>query len=585
MGLPVLGGVPNAVQVDSTQIARAITVARQAVTVRSVLAKIIDDTVDCGFEIVLRYNNDSIEMRESEKHIIKNKWPSFVRDVLWHIYVVGFVVIGRDRATGVPHVESFSNVTVNFADTPGRPREYWAENVGAPLVNSGGGGARRRRMNARVYVHFAPDEAGNLTSSVSAVMKHAVALERVLNNQQVADYHRTHPTWVYEGDHDKSLRPDPTEHDHTFEGEVAEAYHAWQEMITNQQQSMFAQTQQRALSAYAQNMSSVGTFLNYSMAPAEAQLQPPWLNYTFVPIGTRIAPGTPTPQQNAHLQEEIEMYSSMILMEFRIPPMEMEISHAVRYQTQPDAARRHWGKTVRNIQRTLSDIISDVYLFSNSDVMTEYAVSMLRNVQQLRKEAVQTVREMITESSGGDDAGDKKRQKRSATAAADDDKKRVPSAEQLIAEAAEGVAEVKPPQKNDDGVLQFPETGASLQRAKQVLDTDDSDIIAYVQQRFRVTVQFCTRPTFDDPETLRSLMNDNVMTMDDYAKYAADLLGMQHEAVLTNQEDRLSEAKDRAKLKDALLSDAERAKLEAKGPTASSSSSAVHKKKRKSPTD
>jgi len=567
----VFSGGPSSTQtrqVNERQIADAITAAQNSVVLRSVLVKVLGDVVDCGMEVWLNYNGERIDLRDSERAIIEHDWKAFVRQLLWHLEVVGIVAVGRDSRDGRPYVVPYHHIRIMFSDSPYHVREYWVEEQSAV---SGTGAPKR--MNARVFVRFEPALDGSLTSPGAACVPHAQALESLQSCQRYADYTRTHPTWTYEADHDAKTRPDPTEYDVVYEGQISQEYNEYQQMIASQQQLMHAQTQEQSLAAYRSMLASMGTFAAYSSAPAEARAQPPWTNYAFVPLGMRLAPA-PTAQPNPHYQSEAEYRIAMMLIEFRVPPSEMELSHAVRYSTQPSVARLQWGTTVRTLQSELSRMIVEVYMFVNSDVMREYAASMVRHVASLRAEAANAVRKIIEDDEGsaarrtaeddddgsaadGDDDGTRKRQRRAESApsspAAGSPSAAEPTAEQLVDAAVADVPDVGAPAKPPGSdTLQFPETAESLRRAQELLELDDSQVLAYVQQHFSVTVRFCARPNFTDPvKELAPLVQQNVLSLDNYAQLAADALGVPKDMLLLDDQARLKEAEHRRALTEA----------------------------------
>lgn len=592
--------------VNKDQIARCTAAAASSVLMRGVLAKILGDVIDCGMEVWLNYNDERIDPRASELAVIDRDWPSFVKALLRALLVVGVAVVARDENDGRPFVVPFERVRVCFVDSAKRVREYWAEEEGAIATL-----ARPKRMDARIFVRHEPLADGTLTSPGYACLQHAEALQSLLMCQRYSDFTRAHPTWLYEADHDRSARPDPSAYDVVYPGQISQEYNEWQQMISRQHTVMHQQTHEQSVVAYRQMLAGMGTFAAYSSAPVEARALPPWTNYTMVPLGMRMA-AAPVAQPNPHFQAEIEHHSAAILSEFRVPPAEMELSHVSRFSSQPEVARQQWGATVRTHQAELSRIVSDVYMFVNRDILREYAVAVMTHVQAQRNEATATVRRLLVDEQI---AKARKRQRTKepeepvdepAAADGDGDKEEaaarkkaeaaVPSVAELMADAIDDTddvgAPVKPPDAAPDAPLQFPETAASLRRAQELLELDDSEVLAYVQQRFRVTVRFCARPTFTDISVLLTLVQQNMLSMNNCATLAANVLGVPADMLITDEKERLKEAEHRRELTETLTPEpppgapgAAAGKRPPAAASSSSSSSDAASKKRKAKSD
>jgi len=505
-----LGGVAGVTIVHPQHVQTVIYVAQTNPIVRAVLEKVMTDTVDCSFSIKLRYGADTIELPESEQHSIAAVWPSFVRSVLWHLHVVGLVVVAADRATHMPRIVPLQYVRVLFRESAREPRTYWVEEL------SNG----NRRMDALVFIKHHPlAGTGMLTSPAASVLEHAERYERVLANQDDADFHATHPVWTFENDRNGAGRPEPFERDEFVNGEVLEQYATWHTNIANEASTNMKQSQQVAAESYRAIVSKAD---RSAAVPAGAHAAP-WLNNFFVPINQRLVP-PPTPHANTHFSTELELIESKILQAFRVPPAIMETSHAMRFAAQPEIAMQQWGTTIRSMQRELTVMMADTYMFVSADLFAAYANAVLGTVATEREAAISAIAatEAEAETSGA-------------------------------------------PALNDDGVLQLPETEQSLQRAARILSVPDSDILAHLRAKLSVTVEFHCRPTLQLPE-LTQLFNEGLISRDVYAKQAAELVGMSMSSFLLGTEAQEQDARERKRIADIMEPPEERASSAAKRP-------------------
>jgi len=517
------GAAAAVTTVNAVHVAAVLTTAQTNPIVRAVLEKVMTDTVDCSFAIKLRYGTDTIELPESEQHSIASVWPSFVRSVLWHLQVVGLVVVAADRATHMPRVVPLQYVRVLFRENARESRTYWVEELSGS----------NKRVDALVFIKYHPlAGSGVLTSPAASVLEHAERYERVLANQDDADFHATHPVWTFENDRNGAGRPTPFERDEFVNGEVYEQYATWHAGVANEVESTMKQSQQVATRSYDAIVDKAG---RSAAVPVGAHAAP-WLNNFFVPINQRLVP-PPTPHANAHFTNELELIESKILQAFRVPPAVMETSHAMRYAAQPEMAMQQWGTTIRSMQRELSGMMADTYMFVASDLFAAYADAVLGRVATERAAAINAI-ETTSKS-------------RAAAAAADAEPERS-----------------GPPALNDDGVLQLPETEESLQRAARILSVADADIVAHLRAKLSVVVEFHCRPMLQLPE-LQQLFAEGLISRDVYARQAAELLGMAASSFLVGTEAQEKDARERKRIADIMEPPDEQGGAGAKRPARS----------------
>ena len=503
--------VPTTVNV--AQVRAVDGLARRNPIVRSVLEKVMTDTVDCGFSIRLRYGADNIELRESEQRAISVVWPSFVRDVLWHMQVVGLVVVAATERS-MPRVVPLTYVRVLFTENAQQPRTYWAEDI-----------ATGTRLAALVFVKHHPIAgSGELTSPAATVMTHVARYDRILSNQDTADYHATHPVWAFENDRNGAGRPTPLEHDEFVEGEMFERYADWHMVVGTETRTTMEESQKEARRMWDSMVAK-----SERAAPvSEGARAAPWLNNFLVPINQHVVSG-PTPHHNVHFGAELELIESKILQAFRVPPAVMETTHAMRFASQPEAAARQWGATVRSVQQELADMMAEVYMYVAADIFAAYAAAIIERVHTQQAAAMEEMARNAAD--GGDDDADEGTGKRGR-------RKRIP-------ETAEA------PELNDDGVLQMPESDASLDRAARILSVGDTDIVAHLRAKLSVTVEFHCRPTVQLPE-LQQLYDGGLISRDTYAEHVAALMGMPKDAFLIGLEAQEKDAHERKKVQDIL---------------------------------
>lgn len=500
--------------VSMSQIEQIGHVARTNPIVRAVLEKVLTDTVDCRFSIRLRYGDDTIELRESERRAIDTMWPIFVRELLWSLQVFGLAVVAADRGTKMPRVVPLDYIRVQFHESARDRRTYWVEERHS-----------NRRLDVLVVVKYPPLRSGALTSPAASVVSHAARYERVMANQDDADYHATHPVWAFATDKNGAGRPDPKEHDEIVEGEVRERYTNWQAEVAEQEQTAYERSVAAAMAGH-ESMLAQGAAA--APLPVGAQ-RPPWLNNFFLPLNQSVTAG-PMPKANPNFSAELELLESKILQAFRVPPMVMETSHAVRFSTQPDLAIQQWGATVRSLQRELAVMISEVYMFASADVFAAYAKAIVGQVanekvvaiEQLTKRRRRGGDDTDAGGDGGDDGGD------------DDSAEPVPG-----------------PEKNDQGKLQMPETDESLRRAAKILSVPDELIVSHIFAQLSVDAEFHTRPTLKTEE-LRALFAEGLLSRDAYATRMAEMVGLPAETFLIGEKEQLEDARARKKRQDIL---------------------------------
>lgn len=511
------------INVNPGQIQNVTKTARHNPLVKAVVEKILTDVVDCRFTLRLKYGDDFVLLPESEQRLVETKWKSFMRDVLWHLQTVGLVVVATDKSTMTPRIIPLNFVRVMFREGTNQPRTYWVED---PRTG--------KRIECRVFVKYHPDETGTLTSPASTVYNHAMRYERVLANQDEADYQRTHPVWAIETEKNGSGRPDPLEHDEFFEGEVLERYASFHANVQRQEMADFAEMQEMAVTSYRRTLDRAQRLNEAAPIPVGAH-QAPYLNNFFLPMNQRLA-AAPRPDVNPHFTSELEMLESKVLQAFRVPPMIMETSHAIRYATQPEQAVKQWGATVRGIQRDMAAMMEDTYMYVAGPVFQAYAEAIIgTKVQSERASALQA---LVDRSTGA--GGERKRQRRQEEDEAKD--------------AAQDAADregARPPETNADGELQLPETDGSLRRAQAVLSVTNPQVMLYIQAKFSVVAEFHCHPTAT-LEDVTKLYQEGLISRDTYAEQAAELVGMSPDLFLRGEDAQLEDAKRRKKLQDVL---------------------------------
>lgn len=500
----------NAVQVrEAIQVARGNSVRKPNPVVRSAIEKLISDTIDGGFNIRLRYGNDKIELRESEQCAIKTSWPSFARQALWHLQVVGLVVVMADRQRKIPHVVPMTHVQVRFREDINRVRVYYAEDRRS-----------NRTLDALVFVKFPPDEDGNLTSPVASLLWLAHRYDRVWENQDVGDHHNTRPVWAFGIDKQGTGRPSPIEHDEMFQGEVYEQYASFRADLLDLEREDFNRLKNEALQQYEALQARAARTPGAALVPHGVEL-PQWLNHFFLPPNQHLE-SAPKPSLNPHFSPELEILTSLMLQEFKIPPVLMESMHSTRFASQPEMAMKQWGSTTRAWQRGMASLLGETYMFVSADVFQAYAQAILGRVRQEREQIVeQTIKR--TRGENTKDAGDARANGESAGQ----------------------------PFRNDDGNMQMPESDESLQRAARVICTTDMEVVEHLRQQFGVDVEFKCAPTMTYAE-LKQMYDDGLITADTFATKAAAIAGMSEKDFIISPEDRLADAKERRKVQEAL---------------------------------
>lgn len=557
------------VQVAHDQMAQVMAVARHNPLVKAVVEKILTDVADCRFTLRLKYGDDFVQLPESEQRLVETKWKSFMRDMLWHIQVVGFVVVAPDKSTMTPRVIPLDGVRVLFREGTATPRTYWAEDPGTG-----------RRIESRLFVKYHPDSSGRLTSPASTVFAHAQRYERVLANQDEADYQRTHPVWAIEHEKNGAGRQDPLENDEFFEGEVMERYAQFHANVRRQEMVDFEDLQGVAVRNYHRTLERAERLGAGAPLPSGVH-QAPYLNNFFLPMNQRLATA-PRPDMNPHFTAELELLESKVLQAFRVPPMVMETSHAIRYASQPEVAMKQWGATVRGIQRDVATMMEDTYMYVAAPVFQAYAEAIIGG--KVQSERTAALRQLLDSERGG---GERKRTRREekeeadeglplrailwtqqseaeaesaahASPSGDDDdvagEKRKQATRKQEPRDAEGEDEAdregaKPPEKNADGDLQLPETVGSLRRAQQVLSVTNPQVMLYIQAKFSVVAEFHCHPTATLDDVTR-LYEMGLISRDTLAEQAAELVGMSPELFLIGQDVQEEDARRRKKIQD-----------------------------------
>jgi hypothetical protein len=499
-------------EVNKNHIAVVTRTAQTSPIVRAVLEKVLSDTVDCRFSIRLKYGEKMVELPESEKRLVETAWPSFVREVLWHILVVGFVVVAADKRRHVPRVVPLQYCRVMFHENVKESRTYWAEEP----VSS-------KRLDALVFAKYHPTSEGILTSPAASVLTHAQRYDRVLANNDDADYQATHPVWTFQSEKQGVARPDTIEHDEIFDGEVYEKYAGWHAQVASIEMDTFTSLQTTAARGYQEAVARAMRAPGAAAVPVGAQ-SAPYLNSFFVPTNqSLVAP--PRPTHNPHFGPELEMLETRILQSFRVPPTVLESTLGVRFASQPETGLAQWGATVRSTQRELAALIADCYVFTSSDVFTAYAEAILGDVAKRQEEMYEAVAKRTkTKKTTGDDEG----------GADGENKERVGA-----------------PITNDQGELQLPESDESLKRAAQVLSVTDADVIAHLRARFGIDVEFHSRPTLRMDE-LRNLYDLGLISHDTFAEKAAEITGLSPALMLVGFDAKKKDAKERKQIQDIL---------------------------------
>ena len=512
------GGIATALsdkvrQVHQNEIVQAMTIARHNPLVKAVVEKILTDTIDCRFSLRLKYGDEFVELPESERKLVETRWKSFMRSALWHMQVVGFALVQRDAKTMTPRVIPLEYVHVMFRESATTPREYWVEDPGTG-----------KSMEARVFVKYHPDPMGALTSPASTVMPHALRYERVLANQDEADYHRTHPVWAIETEKNGVGRPSSDEHDEFYEGEVMERYASMHAAIHSQEMTDFDELQRLALTGYKRTIERAQRNQTAPL-PMGVEQEAPYLNNFFLPMNQHITNG-PRPEINPHFTAELELLESKVLQAFRVPPMVMGTSHAVRYASQPENAMKQWGATVRGIQRDVALMVEETYMYVAAELFRAYAEAIIGD--RVQRERVSAVQSLMKDNNRS--GGERKRQKN----------------EQDDAVEREGA---KPPKVNAEGELQMPETEGSLRRAQAVLSVSNPEVMLFIQERFSVVAEFHCHPTAE-LEDVQKIYEIGLISRDTMAQQAAEIMGMAPEFFLIGEEAQVEDARLRKRLFD-----------------------------------
>lgn len=386
-------------------------------------------------------------------------------------------------------------------------------------------------MDALVFVRNPPDDVGNLTAPPVSVLPMAKRYERVWDNQDVGDHHRTRPVWTFAIDKQGTGRPSPLEHDELFQGQVYEQYAGFRADLLELEREDFETLKRGALEQYRSLQERAARLPGAVTMPRGVEM-PPWLNHFFLPPNQRLE-STPQPQLNPHFSDEIEKMESEILRAFRVPPMLMETTHATRVAAQPEMAAKQWGTTVRGWQRALASALGETYMFVSADVFAAYSEAVLGRVREQRREAIeQTIKRPRTRRTQEDASA-------AATTSTDNNNN------DNNGETAER------PFRNDAGELQMPESDESLRRAAQVICTTDTQVVEHLRAQFGVDVEFKCAPMLTYPE-LKQFYDDGLLSLDTLAAKAAAVSGMSEKDFLIGDDARLKDARARRKLQETL---------------------------------
>ena len=382
-GFGNLSGLTEHTQVNPDQLRTVMRNAKRGAE-RSVVSKIIADCVECQFDIRLVYEQNPIELAESDQQIINVCWPPFVKSALECIMVAGLVVVQSvgKRDTTYPRVIPFDLISIYFSETATQTRQYWVEDIDGGEV-----------LDVLIFVRDQPDSSGNLTSCGASVMDIQARIERTRANQDDADYHRTHPTWVI-GMNAKPIGiPDPNEHDQFAPGDLNEEAEDYLHGINQRNVTQVQKLEAWANRKEADLMDQVQRDVTQPALPTGVSTLPAWRRQYVMPANTTLIT-QPMPQLNSYLQQEWEMYERQVAQAYNVPAAIMDAAKgSMRVSAQSDIGFRQWIYTVRNLQVALVAFIRETYLYVNTAMLETYVKLFTSAAMQNRArllEALQT---------------------------------------------------------------------------------------------------------------------------------------------------------------------------------------------------
>lgn len=606
------------VVVPHTEIRRAKVAATNIPQIRSIVERICSDSVDRGMDVTLLHNDIVIKLQDSEKFIIETKWPLFVHAAIVDLLTLGYVIVGRSASNGGPCVISADLVNLVFVDSVTSPREYWVEKAtSAGAAAFGSAGKTNERIDALVFINNPPDAQGHLTSPVHTAVRYAEKIEEVLANQAAADFVRAHLPFVYEPDLDRMRPPDPAERDMVLPGEVQAAWSNWHQGIVRQVQSNMAMMQKATeqLSTSAPAAVASTSILGTPLVPDDVQRAPPGSRYICLPAGLRLVPPV-VPQQNALFQQQIDYYTLQIMSAFKVPLAVLDVMPSSNRYTAPvQESHRRYYRLIETYQSMMSMLVGETFMWANDVVLDQYAAATLHKFKDLQESALLAVNAYLagrtksgkakrTKSSGAkkpkkrstaagesaddtngfavDEDSDYDEDDTSAAAAAPPAKTQKSSSSSKKAEKTpenpldeladvENVPELKPEEPGSN-VLKATDTPETLERAKRILGTDPKSILDAAKRQFSVRVEFKSQPQYEFNELVQ-ILQLGAIGMEQFARQASAVLGINEKSMLLTQKQRLEEAEQQLEVTEARMpAPEEGAAAAAKKPAAAAAS-------------
>jgi hypothetical protein len=483
----------------------ALMVCTHLSAVDSVIKKIVNDVTENGLTVNLSHETDQINLPSLDVNLIELVWEPFVKTLLRALLVVGFAIVGRAPGTNTPYLVDFSLIRVHFKFSARMPRKYWVEELATG----------RKMRSVRLIIWDEPDNRGIPTSAGVKVVSAARSMMALMQNEELAVHNRANPPWPFIAQPQAPGQPGMWEADQFIQGETAEIWRQHLTMLNTVHMQNMRSTQQLSR-ATALSQAAAASARGQVISEVAERAEAPYMNSIFVPPGMQI--GNPVlPQQNSNLAVEFEYFRSAIIDAFEVPPGIMGGNYQVRHVSTDIDAHAQWHAKVASVRNHFSRNLEALYLFVHKTELEVYCRSFMRVVGEKQKEvkSYMELNEFVSVS------------------------------------------------KDEENVYVIEDSAILEQTAKKVMGVSDDSLLNCFRSKFKVVVAFAPRPMVR-PDKLIPLVQQHVLSLDQFAEMSAMYYGIPTERMLIGQEQRVEEVKQHAELASLTQQDEDKGRINQK---------------------
>lgn len=385
--------------INGGEMKRIEWICRSNELVRAAMQIICQNVVGGGMSVSMEVNGVSIKLNQIMQRMFDVEWVQrFVKDLLWHLCMYGFVVVRLIRSNlmrteAVPSIVDPMHYELTVIDSMNKGREYriypirfsddGSSQRPSDGVYSGEDGVKRRRAkkiyegdeSLAVYVlpGSEPLSNGALNSPLSTIADKLQKLDWMWEDLSRASHWAARPTYGINTAQNKVAAQDADSLKHYNPPLPVVALHLEGEQIRHKKAEKHEigeaiQAASDAVEFNAAEDAANGRTGRYGQNPHATSA--PMKNFFIPGLGHQLANG-PAPAFNPHVNEATKIVASLLAITLGVPS-EMIIPGQQVHAANAEFAMRRWDTVVSDYQKVIEPIVADLFAMAYSGMIEDF---------------------------------------------------------------------------------------------------------------------------------------------------------------------------------------------------------------------